>query len=56
MTRSVSQSTPLDSNPEMNAIGYLVAAGTLFLMLPLLPFLVAFWVIDKLRGDERPGP
>ncbi|HMB51276.1 MAG TPA: hypothetical protein VKM69_11510 [Natronoarchaeum rubrum] len=52
MTRSATQPNPAKPNLGMNLIGLLLAAGTLFLLLPLLPFLAAFWVVDKLRGDE----
>jgi len=51
MTRSATPPNPTKPNPGMNAIGLLVAAGTLFLLLPLAPFIAAIWLVDKLRGD-----
>ena len=56
MTRSATQPNPAGTNAEMSAIGLLVATGTLLLMLPIAPFLIALWLVDKLRsGDETPG-
>lgn len=55
MTRTVTRSTPFDPKPEMSAVGYLVAAGTLLLLIPLLPFLAVLWLLDRLRGGEEPA-
>jgi len=46
------------SNEEMNLIGYLLIGGLLILLIPLGPFLLAFWLLSKVwdtvrqRGDS----
>jgi hypothetical protein len=42
-------------NIQMNAIGYLIAAGLLVLALPLLPFLLVYIVFDRLLGSGDGG-
>lgn len=39
----------------MSLIGLLVAAGSLLLLVPLLPFLAVLKVIDLVRGGDRAG-
>lgn len=58
MTRSVNPSREADPNIEVGVIGYIVAAATFFLLLPLLPFIAIILIIEKLRGSsiERPEP
>jgi len=48
--------TPLSTegpNVQMNLFGYLVAAPLLLLLLPLLPFIVAGWLVSKGLGVLR---
>ncbi|WP_459192476.1 DUF7535 family protein [Halosimplex sp. J119] len=52
MVRSVSSSSGLKPNGEMNAIGLLVAAGMAVVMLPLLPFFVVLKVASWFRGGD----
>jgi hypothetical protein len=46
------------SNEEMNLVGYLLIGGLLILLIPLGPFLLAFWLLSKVwdavgqRGDS----
>jgi hypothetical protein len=35
---------------EMNVIGWLVALPLVILLLPVLPFVVLFWLLAKLLG------
>lgn len=39
MTRNTAPLTEYEPTPEMGVIGYLVIAGSLLLLLPVLPFL-----------------
>lgn len=39
----------------MSVVGYLLAAGTLLLLVPLLPFLAVLKVADWLTGGDRTG-
>lgn len=39
----------------MSAIGLLVAAGSLLLLLPLAPFLAVLKAFDRLRGTDHAG-
>lgn len=43
----------MTSIPHMNAIGYTIAAGIAIALLPLLPFLVAMYLLGK-RWSSRP--
>lgn len=38
----------------MNLVGYVVAAGTLLVLLPVLPFLAVVRLFDWLRGEYSP--
>lgn len=41
---------------EMDVIGWAIFFGLLVLVIPLLPFIVVLWVVDRLRrGDSDAG-
>jgi hypothetical protein len=45
--------TPLSTekdNDQMNAIGWLVFAGMLVVLLPVLPVIALIWLFDKLSS------
>ncbi|ACV47108.1 MULTISPECIES: DUF7535 family protein [Halomicrobium] len=45
--------TPLaneSDDSQMNAIGWLIFAGMLVVMLPVLPILALIWLVDKLTN------
>jgi hypothetical protein len=48
--RSVTPLAGENEDPQMNAIGWLLFAGMLIVILPLLPVLAVVWVIGKLTG------
>ncbi len=50
MTRSMGRLRTDYSNPEMNLIGYLVAAPLVILLLPFLPILVLLWIVNKIMS------
>jgi len=50
MADAATPPTPSRTNSEMNAIRYLIFAGILVLLLPLLPILVVLWIGSKLFG------
>jgi hypothetical protein len=38
----------------MGAVGYVIAAGVAVVLLPVLPFVAALWLLSKLgESDER---
>ncbi|WP_135664602.1 DUF7535 family protein [Halorhabdus rudnickae] len=51
--RTVTPLTTEGPNVQMNLFGYLVAAPLVLLLLPLLPFIVAGWVVSKGLGVLR---
>lgn len=51
MPESVTDPYQADVVPEMTAIGWLLAAGAVFLLLPVLPFALVAIVLDWLRGS-----
>lgn len=53
MSRSVTRPSTSDPTPEMGAIGYAVAAGSLLLLLPLLPIIAVLWLFDRIWGGSR---
>jgi hypothetical protein len=57
MPRTVTPETEREVRPEMSVLGWLIAAGSLLLLLPVLPFLAMLRLYDALRGrgadDER---
>lgn len=55
MSRSVTDYSEPEPDAEMSLIGYVLAAGTALLLLPLLPFLAVLWVFDRLFGGNRVG-
>ncbi|WP_323191713.1 hypothetical protein [Halostella sp. PRR32] len=55
MPRSVTEPSDYEPSAEMSVIGYLLAAMTAILLLPLLPFLAVLWVFDRLFGGNRVG-
>ena len=54
MAQTVTQPTSIEPKAERSLVGYLVAAGTLLLLLPILPFLAVLWIADRIAGDEEP--
>lgn len=52
MTRSTTSPTEQEPTPEMAVVGYLLAAGSLLLLLPVVPFLAIAWAFDRLRGRD----
>lgn len=48
MTRSVTDPTDYDPEPEMSLIGYVLAVLNVLVMLPLLPFVGLLWLLDEL--------
>ena len=51
MPESVTDPYEADVVPEMTAIGWLLAAGAVFLLLPVLPFALVAIALDWLRGS-----
>ena len=51
---NIGRMSGLQPNAEMSAIGFIVAAGSLLLFLPLAPFIALFWLFDRLTGRD-PG-
>jgi hypothetical protein len=45
----------MHANGQMNAIGYAMALLMLPLLLPLVPFLLAFYAVDWLFGQADGG-
>lgn len=43
-------------NSEMNMIGYVIGAGSAIMLLPLLPFILLYLVVDWLTGAMRSEP
>lgn len=50
MPETVSQPPEMEPDPEMSAIGYLVAAGSLLALIPVLPVVAVLWAYDRLTG------
>jgi len=38
------------SDGEMNIIGMLLGLGLVMVMIPLIPFILIYWVLSKLSG------
>ena len=55
MPRSVTEPSEPEPNAEMSLIGYVLAAGSALLLIPLAPFIAVLWVIDRLFGGDRAG-
>lgn len=53
MTRSIERPREPKPSVEIGVIGMIIAAASLFILLPLLPFLIILWAIDKLRGSNN---
>ena len=53
MIRTVTAPAGYHRNREMSVIGYLIAAGLIVLILPLLPMLVLVWILYRLFGDDE---
>ena len=51
---SVSRASRFQPNGEMSVIGFIVAAGSLLLLVPVAPFLAILWLMDRLTGRD-PG-
>jgi hypothetical protein len=53
MAGTATQPTSSEPEPEMGLVDLLIAAGSLLLMLPILPFLAVLWLADRRRtGGE----
>jgi hypothetical protein len=52
MVDSVTDLADGGPNASMSAIGYGIAALNLVVLLPLVPFLVLFWLYDAVTGDR----
>ncbi len=55
MSRTVTGSNPYDPTVEMSIIGYLIVAGIAVVLLPVLPFLLAVWLVVRIAslGSEQ---
>jgi hypothetical protein len=49
---SIGPSRGMYHNQQMGVIGYLVAVPLLLILIPLLPFVVVYWVVSKLVGPS----
>lgn len=54
MVDTVTRGSKFVWNPEMNALGYLMAAILLVLLVPLLPLIVLLILLDRLSGPPAP--
>jgi uncharacterized membrane protein YhdT len=55
--RTVTPSTGYRPDVEMDVIGWSIFLGLVFLLLPLLPFIVIIWVVTKLlRAVTQEAP
>lgn len=56
MTDSVSKATLPQSKPDMNAIGYIMAACLCLLLLPAVPLIAlivgCIYLLERFRGDR----
>lgn len=52
MRDTVTQNLGMHSDTEMGAIGWLVALGSLFMLIPLLPFIAVASLVAARRGGE----
>lgn len=50
MPSAVTDRTKYATKPEMSAFGLVVAALSLLALLPVLPFVAALWVYDRVTG------
>lgn len=55
MTRSVSRVREPDASTHIGVIGFIVALGSLLILLPLLPIIIVLWAVDRIWGGERSG-
>lgn len=57
MPRTVTEKPEASPRPDMSVIGYVVAAGSLLLLLPVLPVVALVRLYDRLRstGPEDPS-
>jgi len=53
MVDSVSRSTKYIPNGEMGVFGFVYAAVLLVVLVPLLPFVVLYWVYTRLAGPAE---
>lgn len=57
MTDSVSRATLPRSKPDMNAIGYIMAACLFILLLPAVPLIAlivgCIYLVQRLRGNDQ---
>lgn len=53
MTQTVTPRPDERQRGDMGTIGYLIAAGTLLLLIPLVPFLAALKLLDVVTGGDR---
>jgi hypothetical protein len=50
---TVTENDGMTPDPQMNLLGLIVAAGCALVMLPLVPFMLAAWLVDRLSGDSE---
>ena len=57
MSTKVSESTGYTENFQMSALGYVMAAILVIVMLPLLPIFAVMWLIYRVfQSDEETEP
>ena len=50
---TVTPPTPLHNPPEMNAVGWMMALGIAFVLLPLWPFIILLWLVGKFGRTSK---
>lgn len=51
MSRTVTTPTKGTNRPDMNVVGYIIAAGVLLVLVPVLPLIIVLELIDRLSGS-----
>lgn len=61
MSRTVTSPTKGKNRGDMNAVGYIIAAGVLLVLIPVLPLIIVLEIVERLTsgsgdedGDRRP--
>ena len=56
MSRTVTSPTKGKNRGDMNAVGYIIAAGVLLLLVPVLPLIIVLEIVDRLTtGSDDEG-